>query len=266
VGHHLTTTSSRENDGMRLGLLVCDHVRTEFLYISGDYEDMFRRLFADHADVEIVAYDAINGDLPTNPLECDAWITTGSRYSVNDDEPWIRDLEGFVRRVATADVPFIGICFGHQLIAKALGGSVVKSERGWSVGVKDVRVREDLGLGDSYRVLTSHQDQVDSLPPGAEILGWNDHCPVSMLGVGSTILGIQGHPEFEAEYSEALMESRRGHLIPEQTVDAGLASLGRPPDSRRLADWILSFVERARAGQPSSRSNNVGTPLSNQAG
>lgn len=231
---------------MRIGLLVCDHVRPEFLGISGDYEDMFRRLLADHDDVEVVPYDAVNGELPADPSEADAWLTTGSRYSVNDDEPWIEDLEEFVRKVADAGVPFVGICFGHQLIAKALGGSVVKSDRGWGVGVKEVEVSKDLGWGDSYRVLTSYQDQVATLPPGGEILGWNDHCPVSVMGVGSTILGIQGHPEFEGAFSEALMESRRGRLIPAETVDAGLASLGEEPDGSRLADWILGFIETAR--------------------
>jgi hypothetical protein len=67
-----------------------------------------------------------------------------------------------------------------------------------------------------------------------------------MLGVGENLIGIQGHPEFELEYSRALMESRRGHLIPEETVDAGLATLDSAPDSDRLADWILAFVSRPR--------------------
>jgi GMP synthase-like glutamine amidotransferase len=231
--------------GVKLGLLVCDHVRPEFLGMSGDYEDMFRRLFAGHAEVEIVAYDAIAGELPADPSECDAWITTGSRHSVNDDEPWIRDLEEFVREVAEVEVPFVGICFGHQLIAKALGGSVVRSDRGWGVGIKEVQVREDVGLGQTYRVLNSYQDQVNTLPPGAEVLGWNEHCPVSMLGVGSTMIGMQGHPEFEPDYSKALMESRRGGIIPEETVDAGLLSLQESGDSKQLADWLLDFVARA---------------------
>lgn len=230
---------------MRIGLLVCDHVRSEFLDISGDYEDMFRRLFADHEDVEVVAFDAINGELPGDPSEADAWLTTGSSHSVNDDEDWIRQLERFVRDVAEAEVPFVGICFGHQLIAKALGGSVVKSDRGWGVGVKEVELSEDLGWGDSYRVLTSYEDQVEDLPAGAEILGWNDHCPVSVMSVGSTILGMQGHPEFESAYSQALMESRRGTLIPEATADAGLASLADNTDGSELADWILEFVSRS---------------------
>jgi GMP synthase (glutamine-hydrolysing) len=233
---------------MRLGLLVCDHVSPEFAHVSGDYPDMFRRLFDGHDDVELVVYDVIDGELPADPSECDAWITTGSRHSVNDHHPWIRRLEDFVRDVAREEVPFIGICFGHQLIAKALGGSVVESDRGWGVGIKEVEVRGDIGLGTSYRVLNSHRDQVDRLPPGAEVLGWSEHCPVAMIGVGENLIGIQGHPEFETEYSRTLMEARRGHLIPEETVDAGLATLAAPPDSGRLSDWILAFARKPRPG------------------
>jgi GMP synthase-like glutamine amidotransferase len=227
---------------MRIGLLVCDHVSPELRGISGDYEDMFRRLFADHGEVDIVAYDVIVGDLPSDPEECDAWLTTGSRHSVNDDETWIRALEGFIRTVAETEVPFIGICFGHQMLAKALGGSVVRSEQGWGVGVKEVEVRPELGLGKSYRVLTSHQDQVETIPSGGEILGWNEHCPVSMLRVGSKMLGIQGHPEFDPAYSRALMELRRGRAIPEPIVEEGLASLDQAPDSGRLAEWIVGMI------------------------
>ena len=230
---------------MRLGLLVCDHVRPEFEHISGDYPDMFRRLFAGHPEVDVVVYDVISGEIPADPSECDAWITTGSRYSVNDDEQWIRDLEEFVRETAKKEVPFVGICFGHQLIAKALGGTVVRSDRGWGVGIKEVEVDNELGLGSSYRILNSHQDQVEDLPPGAEVLGWSDHCPVSMLGVGENIIGSQGHPEFDVDYSRALMEMRRGTVIAEDTVEAGLATLDRTPDSDRLATWILDFVRRS---------------------
>ena len=233
---------------MRLGLLVCDHVRPELRPISGDYPDMFRRLFAGHDQVDVVVYDVIGGELPVTPGECDAWITTGSRHSVNDEAHWIRALEGFVRQVAEARIPFVGICFGHQLIAKAMGGSVVWSERGWGGGLKEVEVAPELGLGHAYRVLTSHQDQVDSLPPGAEVLGWNEHCPVSMLSVGETLIGIQGHPEFDPEYSAALMGMRRGTVIPEEVVDAGLASLDRPPDSGRLAEWIVDWIRSGGEG------------------
>jgi GMP synthase-like glutamine amidotransferase len=227
---------------MRLGLLVCDHVLPELRQISGDYEDMFRRLFADHDDVDIVTYDMIAGELPPDPGECDAWVTTGSRHSVNDDESWIRALEEFIREVAAADVPFVGVCFGHQMLARALGGSVARSENGWGVGIKEVEVLPELGLGGSYYVLTSHQDQVESIPPGGEVLGWNEHCPVSMFRVGRRLIGIQGHPEFDPSYSRALMELRRGTVIPEPVVDAGLATLAQAPDSARLAEWIVAAI------------------------
>ncbi len=231
---------------MKLGLLLCDHVRPELMSVSGDYPDMFRSLFEGHDDVELVPYDAINGEIPADPSVCDAWITTGSRHSVNDDEPWIRRLEEFVRDVEAAGVPFVGICFGHQLIARALGGTVVESERGWGIGIKEVEVRDGLGLGGSYRILNSHRDQIERIPPGAEVLGWNEDCPVAMLGVGDSMIGIQGHPEFEKRYSKALMEMRRGNVISENIVAAGLASLDETPDSALLADWILGFVRKPR--------------------
>lgn len=230
---------------MRIGILVNDHVADQFRHISGDYSDMFQRLLGSEG-VEVVAYDVIGGELPADPTECDAWVATGSFYSVNDDEAWIRGLEQFVREIATARVPYVGICFGHQMLAKALGGTVEKSERGWAVGVHEIEVSEDIGLGDGYRVIHSHQDQVVKPPPGAELLGWSEHCPVSMFVVGDTMLGIQGHPEFVPQYSEALMRERRGRVIPEETVDAGLASLEMDPDSERLAEWILDFIDRSR--------------------
>ncbi len=233
---------------MKIGLLICDHVRPVHLDIAGDYDEMFSRLFDHRDDVELVTYNVVNGEMPDRATECAAWLTTGSRYSVNDDEQWIRDLEEFVREVAEDRVPLVGVCFGHQLIAKALGGSVVRSERGWGVGIKEVEIADGLDWAKnagSCRVASVHQDQVDRLPPDAEILGWNDHCPVSMMSVGSTILGLQGHPEMGPDYIEAVVQMRKGTLIPEDVADEGLASLVNEPDTTMLADWIVGFLETA---------------------
>lgn len=232
---------------VRLGLLVCDHVRGRYLSIAGDYPEMFTRLFARHPQVELVVYDCIGGQVPSDPHECDGWITTGSRHSVNDEEQWIRDLEEFVAKVAARGTPFVGICFGHQLIAKALGGSVVRSERGWGVGVKEIVLYRDLPWVDdrpaSVKLLHSNQDQVETLPPGAVVLGSSSHCPVSMMTVGDAMFGVQGHPEFDVAFVRALLEDRRGELIPEDTAVEGLASLDQGTDSEKLSDWIVRFVE-----------------------
>lgn len=234
---------------MRVGLLVCDHVLSEFRHLSGDYPEMFAALFADHPQVELVSYDLPAGEFPTSPGECDAWITTGSRRSVYDAGDWIEQLADFVRRLHAADSPYFGVCFGHQMLAQALGGKVERSDRGWGVGVKEVEVVDSpdwLGPG-PVPVLNSHADQIVEIPPGARILGRNDHCPVSMMAVGETMVGIQGHPEFTVGYAAALLRHRRGNLIPEETVDAALDTLADPPDPVLLADAIVRFLESSVA-------------------
>jgi GMP synthase (glutamine-hydrolysing) len=231
---------------VRVGLLQCDHVPPELESISGDYDSMFRRLFAAIPEVEIVPYDAINGVLPGDPGECDAWMTTGSRHSVNDPFEWIRELEQFVRDIARAEVPFVGICFGHQLLAKTLGGEVGVSDRGWGLGVLGVDV--DSGAeSETFAVFNMHSEQVVSMPDGAESIGRNDHCPVWMMTVGPLLLGIQGHPEMDVGYGGSLIRSRRGDVIPEKTADVALKSLVEPTDSPKIADLIVRFIDAAVA-------------------
>lgn len=220
-----------------LGLLLCDHVRPELLEVSGDYPEMIVRFMAGF-DVEV--FDVVAGHWPASVSDCDAWLVSGSRHSVNDDLPWIRRLESFVRKIADEARPYLGICFGHQLLATALGGSVVRS--GWRVGIKAATVCEPrswmVPALDSYRVLYSHSDQVRHLPKGATVLASSSECPVEMFEVGPSMLAIQGHPEFSVEYAEALMNVRRE--IPVDVVDA--ASLDSELHSGELAAWLAGYL------------------------
>ena len=244
------TGADRGPSPLRIGLLVCDHVDDGLRGRSGDYPDMFRRLFADHPGVDLVEYDLTAGRFPTRLDECDGWLTTGSRRSVYEEEGWIARLAQLVREAARRQVPFVGVCFGHQMIAHALGGTVRRSQRGWGVGVKLVDIlAAEPWMAESaggYAILNSHADQIVDPPTGAEVLGGNEHCPISMMRLGQTMLGIQGHPEFDVEYSRALMEARRGVVIPEEAVRAGLLTLGHSPDRDRLAGWIVGFLRQAR--------------------
>jgi len=231
---------------MRVGLLLCDHVRSDMVGISGDYDAMFRRLFAGYPEIDLVVYDSVKGEIPSSPTECDAWLTTGSRHSVNDDFGWIRSLEEFTARAAVACVPYVGICFGHQLLAKSLGGTVVMAEGGWGVGLKTVQLAAGLpfmpvGVG-SFRVINSHQEQIEKLPEEAAIVGWNDHCLVSLMTVGSSMLGIQGHPEMDVDYARARIELRRGTTIPSATADEAVVSLTTEPDTQLVADFLVEFL------------------------
>jgi GMP synthase-like glutamine amidotransferase len=170
---------------IEVGLLECDHVAPHLLEIGGDYADMFAAAFARHAPhVRFVRYDAVGGHLPEDPRVHDAWLVTGSRWSVYDDEPWIAALLGFIRRVDAAGGVLVGVCFGHQAIAHALGGQTTRSERGWGVGVHEAALTArrpwmDADGAAAFGLLMTHQDQVRRLPPGASVLACSDHCEVA---------------------------------------------------------------------------------------
>ncbi|MGE0883234.1 MAG: amidotransferase [Blastocatellales bacterium] len=229
---------------MKIGLLECDHVREDLLPIAGDYRQMFADLFARHApQLELVNFDVRNGEFPASVDACEAFVCTGSRFSAYDAEDWIRELKNFLRQLRNADKPFVGICFGHQVLAEALGGKVEKAEQGWGIGVHSLNVTrteswmqpEQAACGIQY----SHRDQVVRLPEQSVLLGESDHCPVAMYRVGETMLGIQGHPEFPAAYVEALVRGRT-ELIGEENVNA--ASFDAPTDEGIITHWLAKFL------------------------
>jgi GMP synthase-like glutamine amidotransferase len=243
---------------MRVGVLECDHVDERYLPIAGDYADMFTAMVhqAD-AETEVVLYDARRGTLPARPDECDGWLCTGSSASVYDDEPWIDGLATFVREVHTARRPFVGICFGHQLIAHALGGRTERAAGGWGAGALAMEVTANEPWMSPERtqatLLYSHQDQVTVLPPGGRVLGSAAHCPVAMLAVDDDLVGIQAHPEFVTPYLRALLVDRVDR-IGEAGTAAALESLAQPTDERDVAGWLLTFL-RARARAQAQRSH-----------
>jgi len=235
---------------VRIGLLECDHVSERYAPIAGDYDDMFTAMVAEiDPDAEVVAYDARNGVLPSRPDECDGWLCTGSSASVYDGDPWIEALAAFVRDVHAARVPFVGICFGHQLIAHALGGRTERAAAGWGVGALAMEIITEAPWMTpplpSVTLLYSHQDQVTELPPGGRVLASAPHCPVAMLALDDDVVGIQAHPEFGAPYLHALLEDRVDR-IGEEGTKAALASLAQPTDEQAVAQWIIAFV-RSRA-------------------
>ena len=222
---------------MRVGVLECDHVSERYRGIDGDYTDMFESLLAR----DLVPYDAVNGELPARPDECDAWLATGSRYSVYDDADWITRLLDFVRQVRDAETAFVGICFGHQLLAHAVGGRTDKASVGWGVGAIDTWVEP---TSSEQLLLYMHQDQVVEVPDGATVIGRTDHCPIAMLELGP-MLGIQAHPEFSATYVEALLDARVDRIGAEVTARAkqSLERVGDAEDAARVGRLITTFLE-----------------------
>ena len=228
---------------MKIGLLECDHVNESLRHIAGDYRDMFASLFERYApEIELISYDTRFGVFPTSLDECDGYITTGSRFSAYDDEPWINELKSFVRDASQAEKPFVGICFGHQILAEALDGQVKRQE--WGIGAKPMTVLKNEGWMDpaqkSCSILYSHRDQVQRLPKDAVLLAEAPHCPVAMFRVGARMLGIQGHPEFSTAYVEALVRSRT-EIIGEENV--ARADFRSTTDESAITRWIANFLQ-----------------------
>lgn len=229
---------------MRIGILRTDSVRPEWVEQFGEYPDMFERLLSSQdATLSFTTWNVEEGEYPADPAEVDGYVITGSKSSVYDDKQWIRDLEDFVRRLYCEQRKVVGICFGHQLIAKALGGEVSKSPKGWGVGVNVYqRHGNSVGEGETFQLLASHQDQVMTAPEGAEVIASNAHCEIAGLRLGSCVLTFQGHPEFIPEYAEEIMRFRHD-MIGAERVEQGMASLTtHEHQGGRIARWILDFL------------------------
>ena len=232
---------------MKIGLLKCDFVVSEFRGIDGGIPEMIHRLLdAASVEAQLRVYRVWEGELPGTTGECDAWLTSGSRASVFEDEEWIRDFGEFVQALNADKRKIVGICFGHQMIAQTLGGEVRRSERGWGIGVQQMSIVEEQPWMrppmDSCRMLFTHQDQVEVLPSGARHLGSTEHCPNAMFAVDDHILSIQAHPEYSRPYLRALIESREAIIDP-ITYKAGLASLEMEHHRSEMAQWLRHFLQ-----------------------
>jgi GMP synthase-like glutamine amidotransferase len=231
---------------MKIGILECDHVDERLRDIAGDYRDMFTALFKKHSqEFEFEFFDVCEGQLPRSLESCDAYLCTGSRYSAYDNIEWINRLKDFLREGHSAGVPFVGICFGHQVLAEALGGKTVRSPEGWGVGIQGLEVvRPEVWMKpkrSSFKLHFMHQDYVQRLPDDGILLGTSAHCPNAMFRVGNTALGIQAHPELTSEYSEALLLNRL-ERIGETRVRAAQLSLSEATDDDTLLQWIVNFI------------------------
>jgi len=234
---------------LTLGILECGPnalMRARY----GSVAQSFRDYFGDHAPhLSFADFAAYEGALPPSPAACDAYLVTGSAFSVLDGTPWMERLQNFLRDAAR-ERPIIGICFGHQLVAQAFGGTVVRSGRGWGVGVHDYRVAERENwmtpAAGRFALRASHQDQVATPPPGAVVLAGSDFCPYGMLRIGETVVTLQSHPEFTETFARELYEKKRPHLG-DALTDTAIESLSRPTDEAMIAAWFLRFIQARRA-------------------
>jgi GMP synthase-like glutamine amidotransferase len=177
---------------MIIGILQTGHVPEEISARHGEYSDMFRRLLGGRG-FEFRVFNVVDMEFPEGPEAADGWLITGSKHGVYEDHPWIPPLEALIRGIRDAGQPLVGICFGHQIIAQALGGKVVKYPGGWALGLRRYRIG-----GREVSLHAWHQDQVVELPPGATVLGDSEMTAHAVLAIGDRILTIQPTPSSSA--------------------------------------------------------------------
>lgn len=241
---------------MLIGIIETGKLNEAFRARHGDYPAMFAALLGPHDPrLRFRTWSAVEGEVPADPADADAWLITGSKHGVYDELPWIAPLKAFLRAARAAGRPIIGVCFGHQILAEALGGRAVKSDRGWGVGAQEYQVIRRPGwmasAPERVRVHAMHQDQVIAIPADATVLAESPFCDYAMLAYGDPeapdAISVQPHPEFGAEFMRELIELRAGDPIPAEATAPALASLGSPVHDAEMARWFLGYLDRVAA-------------------
>lgn len=197
---------------------------------------------------EMTNYDATDGELPDYDA-VDAAIVTGSKASTYWDEPWIDDLEAWLREADDRRIPLLGVCFGHQIVAQALGGTVEDMEE-YELGYHEVERTGDTplfdGLGDRFTVFCTHHDEVTALPPGAEAHAETDVAMQAYRRGDS--FGVQFHPEFDRATADRVID---GKELPEERVENASASVtdenvAAAERAKQLFDNFVSYAAATR--------------------
>lgn len=228
---------------MQIGILQTGHVPETLAPKLGDYADLFETLLADQK-LTFARWNVVDMEFPNDVHECDGWLLTGSRHGAYEDLPFIAPLEDFVRAARAARVPVVGICFGHQIIAQALGGKVEKFDGGWNVGAKDYAI-----AGQNMTLNAWHQDQVTTLPKGATVVGTHPDCRYAALRYGDQAFSVQPHPEFQSEFIEGLINSRGRGVVPDDLLADAATRLPLPNNNTAMADMIGQFFRTAQEAQ-----------------
>jgi GMP synthase (glutamine-hydrolysing) len=224
---------------MKIGILITGHP-PDSLAAQGDYDAYFARLLDGHG-FTFEGWAVVDGVFPPDVHAADGWLITGSKHGAYEPHDWIPPLEQFIRDAYAAHVPMIGVCFGHQIIAQALGGRMEKFAGGWSVGCTEYRMN-----GRSYAVNAWHQDQVVEKPAGAEVIARTDFCPFAGLRYDDRIWTIQPHPEYDSAFIEGLIRTRGKGVVPDDLLAAAEATLDAPSDRMEVAQMMADFFKQAR--------------------
>ncbi len=222
---------------MKIGILQAGHAPDELRTTQGNYKDLFATLLAGNT-FRFETWDVVDMDFPAQINLCDGWLITGSKHGAYEDHAFIPPLEEMIRAIYAADIPLVGVCFGHQIIAQALGGTVTKFDGGWAVG------RQTYDWGDDTVALNAwHQDQVTHRPQESQVVGKNTFCQNAALIYGKKAFTVQPHPEFRSDFVAGLAQYRGPGIVPDPQLTQVMNTLDEPVDNGLIATQIAKFFK-----------------------
>jgi GMP synthase-like glutamine amidotransferase len=240
---------------MHLALLVTNTDDSAFAAHHPRDAEKFAAMIAEvRPGWRITAFDLPKGQFPPDSADFDGWMIGGSPASVHDDAPWIAALLALIRRIAARREPVFAACFGHQAVAKALGGAVGRNPGGWMLGLAEMTMLPNPWLTPGLRTqYAAHLEQVTHLPDSARVLATSDHCPVASFAIGGNVFTTQYHPEMTHEFISALVDEIAPKLPPD-VITAARTSLARRADTAAFAEGIARFFEAASPARPADPS------------
>lgn len=234
-------------------MLMCAEDSEYVKKVYGGYFGVFVRMLAEEGERWDV-YKVACGELPDdNELDLyDGFIITGSCSDAHGNDAWVRDLLSLLNKLNSMNIKLLGICFGHQILGRALGGKVTRSPTGWDIGVRTITLAStlpytlsSLDIPSTLSIIECHRDEIRELPAKAEVIAWSDKTGIEMFRYGDNVMGIQGHPEYSKDILLHLIDrlTQRDYILDAFAMQARERVALWEPDKEAWKRLCVTFLK-----------------------